>query len=115
MEINDLKKYMKHLPTCYKMQDWTEAQQAMGDTPEKFRDESWYLSYEEMRQKMNTCTCGLEKLLKENGALLISDVSWQSELLISLIKELINVGIIDKNDINTEVWVENYLKEINSN
>jgi len=62
-EMEELKKYLKHLPTCSTQQNWSEAEQAMSDTPERFRDEGWHLAYEEMRQKKNTCTCGLEKIL----------------------------------------------------
>ncbi|NMA74323.1 MAG: hypothetical protein GX963_09230 [Bacteroidales bacterium] len=37
----------------------------------------------------------------------------RSEQFISLIRELIDVGIIDEDDIEVETWVNNYLKEIN--
>lgn len=60
----ELKKYLHHLPTCQIMQDWSEAEQAMADTPQRFRDESWDQAYEEMRTKMNTCTCGLHAILQ---------------------------------------------------
>jgi len=64
-QIEDLKKYMNHLPTCNKMQDWTEAQQAMSDTPSQFIDEGWSIANLEMKEKMNTCTCGMENILQE--------------------------------------------------
>lgn len=60
-----MEQYWKHLPTCNKVADWTEAQQAMSDTPEKFRDEDWQFAYHEMQYKMQTCTCGMENALKE--------------------------------------------------
>jgi len=43
----------------------------------------------------------------------IQNVVQQSEQFISLIRELIDVGIIDEDDIEVETWVNNYLKEIN--
>lgn len=46
-------------------------------------------------------------------ALSLFAVSGRSEQFISLIKELINVGIIDEDDIEVETWVKNYIKEIN--
>ena len=48
-----------------------------------------------------------------NQVLHIAPVVWQSEQFISLIRELIDVGIIDEDDIEVETWVNNYLKEIN--
>lgn len=55
----DITKYMKHLPTCNIMQDWSEAETAMADTPEKFRDHDWVEAREELNAKMQNCTCGL--------------------------------------------------------
>jgi len=49
----------------------------------------------------------------EQEQLRITAVSGRSEQFISLIRELINVGIIDEDDIEVETWVKNYLKEIN--
>jgi hypothetical protein len=37
-------------------------------------------------------------------------VAGRKEQFISLIKELINVGMIEEDDIDVEAWVENYLK-----
>ena len=48
-----------------------------------------------------------------NQVLHIAPVVWQGEQFISLIRELIDVGIIDEDDIEVETWVNNYLKEIN--
>ena len=48
-----------------------------------------------------------------NEALRIHNVVGRSEQFISLIRELIDVGIIDEDDIEVETWVNNYLKEIN--
>jgi vacuolar-type H+-ATPase subunit H len=59
-----LQPYLHHKKSCNLEQDWTEAQQAMGDTPEKFRDESWHLAYNEMREKMQTCTCGANDIIE---------------------------------------------------
>ncbi len=56
-------KYMQHLPTCNKMQDWSEAEDAFAATPDYLRDFNYYIAREEMDEKRNTCTCGLEKLL----------------------------------------------------
>lgn len=67
--MEDLKKYLKHLPTCWTQQNWTEAEQAMADTPESFRDEGWHMAYEEIRRKRNTCNCGMEKILSEERQL----------------------------------------------
>lgn len=54
-----LKKYSNHLPTCYINQDWTPAYQAMADTPNEYRDESYHIALEEMNEKRSQCTCGL--------------------------------------------------------
>lgn len=58
---SDLKPYLQHLPTCATMQDWSEYDFAMANTPDNFRDESFYKSLEETNKKRNTCTCGLEE------------------------------------------------------
>ena len=55
----DTTKYMKHLPTCNMMQDWSEAEAAFADTPTHFRDGNWNEARHEMDLKRNTCTCGL--------------------------------------------------------
>lgn len=65
MKSNDIKKYLQHLPSCNKMQDWTEAEQALSDIPQNLRDIEWESAYMEMRVKMNTCTCGLDKILNK--------------------------------------------------
>lgn len=62
--IEDLKIYVKHLPTCNIMQDWYEADDAMSRTPESMRDEGFYIAQEEIERKKKTCICGLEELLK---------------------------------------------------
>lgn len=53
-----LKKYGDHTPECNTKQDWTEAEQALADTPTQFRDHSWNQAVDEMNDKKNTCTCG---------------------------------------------------------
>lgn len=63
--MEDLKKYLKHLPTCWTQQNWTEAEQAMADTPESLRDEGWHIAYEEIRRKRNTCNCGMEEIAEQ--------------------------------------------------
>ncbi len=63
-EVKEVSLYLTHLPTCNTKQDWSEAIQAMGDTPQDLRDETWYYGYEEMRTKMDTCNCGLEEVKK---------------------------------------------------
>jgi hypothetical protein len=60
--IEKLKPYLTHKSFCNVTSNWDEAIQAMGDTPEKFRDESWHLTYNEIHEKMNICNCGLEQL-----------------------------------------------------
>lgn len=81
------------------------AQNYCGMTPNDKGCKTW----DEMQQKMAD---ELKNVVKNNIVLI--EVNGQSELLISLIKELINVGIIDENDINVELWVKSYLKEINN-
>jgi hypothetical protein len=61
-QVEDAAKYMDHLPTCNIQKDWTEAQQAMEDTPSCLRDHDWDVACEELKKKMNTCTCGLDAL-----------------------------------------------------
>ncbi len=61
-EENTLQEYLTHLPHCNIMQDWTEAEQAMADTPEEFRDEGYNVAYDEMGVKKKTCTCGLKEV-----------------------------------------------------
>jgi hypothetical protein len=61
----EIQKYLNHLPTCNKMQDWTEAQQAMADVPNKFRDEGYAMGVAEMYKKQNTCTCGLNEIISK--------------------------------------------------
>ena len=63
MKREELTKYCHHLHTCNIMQDWSEAESAMTDTPERFRDEGWQAAYEEIRILKNKCTCGLDELL----------------------------------------------------
>ena len=58
----DFLKYMNHLPTCSKMQNWSEARQALADTPSKFRDADYYEACTELENKMATCTCGYEAI-----------------------------------------------------
>lgn len=59
-----LVKYGQHLPTCNIKQDWSEALDAMANTPTKFRDHGYDKALEELKEKQNTCTCGLETSLQ---------------------------------------------------
>jgi len=68
-KFSSLKPYLNHLPSCNLKQNWDEAIQAMGDTPERLRDEDWQNAYNEMHEKMNTCTCGLKALESKISAL----------------------------------------------
>lgn len=60
-QVNELIKYAEHLPTCNIKQDWTEALQAMADTPTQFRDAGYQQAQNELYSKMGKCTCGLNK------------------------------------------------------
>lgn len=55
-------KYLTHLPECNTMKDWTEAQTALWSCKEgTSKDEA----IAKMEIDMNTCTCGLDALLKD--------------------------------------------------
>lgn len=62
--IEKLKQYATHSSTCNKMQDWTEAETALADTPTKFRDDSYYKAIQDLENRKRTCTCGIEEILK---------------------------------------------------
>jgi hypothetical protein len=62
-----LTKYLRHLPNCNQLRDWSEAEQALADTPERFRDEGYYQAISEMDRLKNLCTCGLEEELKKEN------------------------------------------------
>lgn len=66
--MEDITKYLRHLPTCTMMQDWSEAESALADTPARFRGPDYDQALAEMNAKRNTCSCGLstvkEKILK---------------------------------------------------
>ena len=75
-----LEQYCQHLPTCNIMQDWSEAEQALSDTPMRFRDEGWEKAVEEMYRKKQTCTCGLnKKLYPESGDEVITNVEFEDD------------------------------------
>ena len=63
-KMKNVIKYMKHLPTCNIMQNWSEADQAMADTPQSFRDADYYRAVEEIEYKKHKCTCGYEEAVK---------------------------------------------------
>lgn len=46
------------------MQDWSEADQALSDTPTQFRDADYYIAVEELNAKKRQCTCGLNDIVK---------------------------------------------------
>ena len=57
--------YVPHLKHCNKSQNWDDAHQAMADTPNYARGEDYYAALDKLEADSTTCTCGLEKLLKE--------------------------------------------------
>ncbi len=60
----ELEKYLKHLPTCNKSKDWFEAQEALSLCTDGSETD---LAWQELKNSMNTCTCGMEDaLLKLN-------------------------------------------------
>jgi len=72
MEANielEIEKYLTHLRTCNRMQDWTEAQEALSLCPDGADKE---MAYEEMRTKMKTCTCGMLNAYKKLQQALVS-------------------------------------------
>jgi hypothetical protein len=52
--------YLQHLPECNMMQNWSEAYDAMANTPAQFRDGDYYYAYQQLDIKSKTCTCGLQ-------------------------------------------------------
>lgn len=71
----------------------------------------WISDEKDLRDRYEVMQDYAEKYHKEQ--LSKHDVVRQSEQFISLIRELIDVGIINEDDIEVENWVNNYLKEIN--
>jgi hypothetical protein len=67
MPATDFSKYAQHLPECNTMQDWLEADQALADTPQRFRDGDFYHAVEELQALKTKCTCGLNDLLQSTG------------------------------------------------
>jgi hypothetical protein len=67
ISFDEIKKHFKHLSTCNKMQDWTEAQQALSDCP---AGPDKYEAEQEMMEKMKTCTCGMEDQLEHIAIML---------------------------------------------
>ena len=65
IDLENLKKYLGHLPDCNLNKDWTEAQNAFMDTPNQYRDDDWQIAYDQMIEKMNTCSCGLAEIIDE--------------------------------------------------
>lgn len=72
---------------------------------------NWWILNPRRKQLDDAFGKELNELIEREVALRIHDVAGQSEQLISLIRELIDVGIIDEDDIEVETWVKNYLKE----
>ena len=59
----------KHKPNCYIMQDWSEALDALNNTEIAFRTEDWHIAVADVYEKMQTCTCGLNKLTEDIASL----------------------------------------------
>lgn len=55
--VEAIKPLMSHEPLCNINGRWNEADAAMSDTPEEFRDANWYASIEEINIKRTICTC----------------------------------------------------------
>lgn len=64
-EIKEINKFLQHLPTCNLMQDWSEAADAVANTPQQFRDEGYCEAVQEMENKRRQCTCGLNEIKKD--------------------------------------------------
>lgn len=58
--MKNLNKYLQHLSSCNKMQDWTEALSALSDSPDGIDK---IMAGEELFKKMSTCTCGLDNIV----------------------------------------------------
>lgn len=63
----DLFKYIDHLPTCNKKQDWSEAEEALAACPP---DGDKYMAEQELAEMKHTCTCGV------NDAIIRFASSW---------------------------------------
>ena len=61
--MENLQKYLKHLPTCWTQQDYRELDDALAHTPDIFRDENWLKFYEDVTKKRNTCNCGYDETI----------------------------------------------------
>ena len=61
--MENLQKYLKHLPTCWTQQDYSELDDALAHTPVIFRDENWLKFYEDITKKRNTCNCGYDETI----------------------------------------------------
>jgi hypothetical protein len=104
--IEKLKPYLTHKSFCNVTSNWDEAIQAMGDTPEKFRDESWHLTYNEIHEKMNICNCGLEQLESLKGSDDVpSDITDE---------EIEAIKFIDENPDCDKYWLSNVINYLDS-
>lgn len=74
--MTPIDKYLRHLPECNINANWLEADQAMADTPNEFRDESYYIALEEIQHKKGLCTCGLDEARKEMVSDAVGFLSW---------------------------------------
>lgn len=57
-----MKQFLKHLPSCNIMQDWSEAEDAFASTPNNLRGPDFDEAVNEMNIKRNTCTCGVSNV-----------------------------------------------------
>lgn len=62
---HDIIPYLKHLPNCNIMQDWSEADSAFAHTPNNMRDEGYSQAVEDLNTKRQTCACGLHEIQKD--------------------------------------------------
>lgn len=68
------------------------------------------LEYEPMSDKAYEF---MENAMEHYAELRLGAVVERSELLISFVDALVESGIIEEDDINKEIYVQNFLKEIN--
>lgn len=64
--LEQQKAYLQHLKTCNVFKDWSEADQALADTPTEFRDAGYYLALHELQTLKQQCTCGLDGLINKS-------------------------------------------------
>ena len=113
----DIAKYFRHLPECNTMQNWNEAIQAMGDTPERAKDIGWHLAYNDMRDKMSTCTCGMKNMID----ILCSRQEWRGEIVLpdkeaidNNMKEVVGTnGLAVQPVLQHHLWLVSEIRRLN--